>query len=44
MKIGYVRVSTGDQNTDLQVDALKKRVAIRYSVIRPAEPRQIVQG
>jgi len=24
MKIGYVRVSTGDQNTDLQVDALKK--------------------
>ena len=30
MLIGYARVSTFDQNPDLQNDALKKQVAKKY--------------
>ena len=37
MLIGYARVSTIDQNTDLQTDALKQRAVRKYSLIKSVE-------
>jgi len=36
MRIGYARVSTADQNPDLQEDALEKAGAKRSSAMSPA--------
>ena len=36
MRIGYTRVSTADQNPDLQEDALQKAGCERSSVTSPA--------
>ena len=45
MKVGYARVSTFEQDLDLQLDALKKRGAIASSATRArVERRPIAQS
>ena len=43
MLIGYARVSTSDQTTDLQKDALSKVGAKKYSLMLPVVQKQIDQ-